>query len=157
MLQVYWQGQVRPDANFLPALGSLLGYEGSGPSSGIVIEEVGGVVASLLDQCVARAGTKVGDYDEHRFGVTSAETRRISGRWLRIVALAIASPLSVPIFFFTVFCIAMAAAVGKFFLFHSSHDLYCNCLGIVRSICRDPIHPPLRIGMFVSGRVPHRF
>lgn len=128
MLQVYWQGQVRPDANFLPALGSLLGYEGSGPSSGIVIEEVGGVVASLLDQCVARAGTEVGDYDEHRFGVTSAETRRISSRWLRIVALAIASPLSVPIFFFTVFCTAMAAAVGENVPFFTAATI---CIAIV--------------------------
>ncbi|KAI6099174.1 hypothetical protein F5141DRAFT_1066743 [Pisolithus sp. B1] len=94
----------------------ILAYEGQGASSGIVIEEVGGVVASLLDQCAAKSGMNVGYNNEHRFGVTSAEIHRVPGRWLQISPSV--HPLSVPFsFFFTVLFLGLVARPGAILFF----------------------------------------
>ncbi|KAI6033867.1 hypothetical protein PISMIDRAFT_682070 [Pisolithus microcarpus 441] len=94
-----YTGQVKRNLTLTPYRHSqvILAYEGSGPSSGIVIEEVDGVVASLLDQCAARVGINVGnnDVDEHRLGVTCAEIHHIPDRWLQIFTSVIASRRSI--------------------------------------------------------------
>ncbi|KAI6012290.1 hypothetical protein PISMIDRAFT_12756 [Pisolithus microcarpus 441] len=112
-----YTGEVKCDLAPTPYRHSqvILAYEGSGSSSGIVIEEVDGVVASLLDLCAARAGANVGnnDVDEHRFGVTCAEVHRIPGRWLRIFTTVVVSPLTISYFFaYTVACCMVTAALG---------------------------------------------
>ncbi|KAI6004262.1 hypothetical protein EDD15DRAFT_2568748 [Pisolithus albus] len=111
-----YTGQVRCNLTLTPYRHSqvILAYEGSGSSSGIVIEEVDGVVASLLDQCAARSGINVGKNDvyEHRFGVTCAEIHRIPGRWLRIFTSVIVSRIGFAFFlFYTVsFCVILATS-----------------------------------------------